>query len=109
MNQQNSSKQVQELGSGDPRYFSKSEAGKGEALYERMLAELTGKYGEPGEVRDELTLHVRVSADKARVVKEAQKAGLDVAEADVIPDPDTGILTIDGMDWWDWLEAMTLQ
>lgn len=92
---------------GDPTWYMKGKAGEGTGRYERLVAEMVEKHGEPTERQEAMTLQERLHADKETVVGEAQKAGVDLSPADVLPDPETGVLTVDGMYWWEWLEGMT--
>lgn len=50
----------------------------------------------------------RYAADKATVIAAAAEAGIDLSADEIGTDPDTGVLTVDGMVWFEWLDHLMM-
>ncbi|MEU4920251.1 hypothetical protein AB0G29_12930 [Streptomyces parvus] len=87
-----------------PDSYSVDERGDAERRFNELLDTYTNRHGEPTE-RAQM-IDPRYHADRGAVLREVRFAGLEISESDVVPSPETKALTVHGMLWWEWLEAM---
>ncbi|XMN06970.1 hypothetical protein ACK8N7_13415 [Streptomyces griseobrunneus] len=87
-----------------PQPYGADEHPESLARFGELLRGFTEKHGEPTETAQ--MIDPRYHADRGAVLREVRFAGLEISESDVLPCPETGTLTVNGMLWWEWLAAM---